>query len=127
MILNLTQHNPTPEQVAAGVEDHPYHMTVEAIRKLLTFEDLPSSSLVTERARELAVLAYEASAETVLIGGAPFLMAPLERELNALGIDVLYAFSRRESLDIELKGGGVRKTSVFRHVGFVGVDMRHSC
>lgn len=146
-VLNLTQHNATPEQVAAGVttgELSPEQ--IGEIRALLTFETCPQESEIWQRARQLAQIAQlaiwrEKSAlpyaqewggeplhseanffEYALIGGAPYLMAPLEAALRARGITPLYAFSVRESVDQVQPDGSVRKVAVFRHVGFVGLD-----
>lgn len=117
MIVNLTQHNPTPEQVAAGVGEP----LAEAL-PLLNFSDLPTSAQVREVAEKLANLALNAAGGDggeVMLGGAPFLMAPLEEALRARGLRPVYAFSRRESVEEMLHDGSVKKTQIFRHVGFV--------
>jgi hypothetical protein len=54
-----------------------------------------------------------------MIGGAPYLMAPLERSLRSVGVYPVYAFSVRESVEQTAPDGTVRKTNVFRHAGFV--------
>ena len=54
-----------------------------------------------------------------MIGGAPYLMAELEKELWHLGIEPVYAFSRRESVETVGENGEVTKTAVFKHIGFV--------
>ena len=54
-----------------------------------------------------------------MIGGAPFFMGPLERALRENGITPLYAFSKREAADIKQADGSIKKTQIFRHVGFV--------
>jgi hypothetical protein len=146
-ILNLTQHTATPEQIAAGVtfgELSPEQ--IMEIRSLLSFETLPSSSEVAQRAQQIAKIAScaiwrEKSAlpyaqewageplhteancfEYAMIGGAPYLMAPLESALRAHGITPVYAFSVRESVDQVQPDGSVRKVAVFRHAGFVGCE-----
>lgn len=58
-------------------------------------------------------------AERAMIGGALWLMAPLELALRAVGIEPLYAFSERTSAEQIQIDGSVRKVAVFRHVGFV--------
>jgi len=126
VVLNLTQHRATPEQVASGVVDAPPELA-ERIRQLLTFEELPSRAEVASRAAQLATLAHNwaqsilGSAEgvRVMIGGAPYLMAPLESELRRAGLVPVYAFSRREVIEETLPDGSIRKTQVFRHLGFV--------
>lgn len=121
-VLNLTQHPATTEQLADGVFDlHPQHQT--KLKQLLTFDDLPTAEEVAVDAEAAADLAADVAAVSgcrlVMIGGAPFMMAPLERELKKRGLVPVYAFSRRESVEERLPDGSVRKTAVFRHEGFV--------
>ena len=54
-----------------------------------------------------------------MIGGAPYLMSELEKELWYRGIEPVYSFSRRESVESTDAEGNVTKTSVFKHIGFV--------
>lgn len=122
-MLNLTQHAATPEQLAAGVID-PTGAVAADIRELLTFDQLPSRQEIADRARHLAdlarsVLDREDSGDAVMIGGAPYLMAALERALAAVGIEAHYAFSVRESVEQTQQDGSVRKVNIFRHAGFV--------
>jgi hypothetical protein len=131
-ILNLTQHPATPDQVAAGVLD-PNPERAARIRDLLTFEALPTEQEIHLRAHQLyqefdiwsAVDLDEdcsGSPETwpvPMIGGAPYLMGALELAFAAEGTGVLYAFSRRESVETVGEDGTTRKTAVFRHLGFV--------
>jgi hypothetical protein len=125
MIINLTQHVATPEQIAAGVIE-PSPEDKKNIQQLLTFEELPSIEELERRAYGLATLvtnlgAANASHHTVLIGGAPYFMGALERALKAQGHQPVYAFSRRESVDQPQSDGTIRKVAVFRHLGFVEV------
>ena len=117
-ILNLTQHSPSAEQIEAGVFDPPTAIK-EEVRNLLTFVDLPSGSEIGERASHLAALAAEQGAKAAMIGGAPYLMGPLETALKVRGITPLYAFTVRESKEEVLPDGSTRKVAVFRHLGFV--------
>ena len=123
-VLNLTQHAATAEQVAAGVVDLEPEAR-EALQALLTFSSLPSREEIEQRAEDIAALAAlhaESEAGIALhgmIGGAPFLMAPLERALAAQGIEPVYAFSTRVSAEETQPDGSIRKTQVFRHLGFV--------
>lgn len=119
MILNLTQHTATPEQVAAGVVNAEAQATIGA---LLTFEFRPTMAEVRERAERLADLAAKADCDAAMIGGAPYLMAPLEAALALRGIRPLYAFSQRESAEEIQPDGSVRKVAVFRHAGFVPAE-----
>ncbi len=116
MILNLTQHDATADQLAAGVVEP---NDKEVIRRLITFNSLPSKEEVLEAAVFAAAHAKAQRFEKAMIGGAPFFMAPLERALRAYGITPVYAYSKRESFDAPDGNGGVRKTQVFRHEGFV--------
>ena len=128
MIINLTQHQATPEQTAAGVIDLPAELRAE-LQKLLTFEELPSREVLFERAiaimriaKTLAVGAMSADPQAdvrAMIGGAPYFMGQLERSLINEGITPIYAFSRRESVEEVQADGSVRKVNVFRHIGFV--------
>jgi hypothetical protein len=115
MILNLTQHTATAEQVAAGVVSSMYPSAVKA---LLDFQTLPSVADVWQRAVQLAKLAKASGCDRAMIGGAPFLMRELEFQLKAVGVSPLYAFSVRESVETTQPDGSVMKTAVFRHVGF---------
>lgn len=129
MILNLTQHTATPEQ---GVVEPADKATVAG---LLTFEELPTVFDIAARARALAEIArahFDAhvgylgggslgAGKCAMIGGAPFLMSALEGALTEAGIRPLYAFSLRESAETVQPDGSVRKTQVFRHIGFVEV------
>ena len=118
MIINLTQHVYSPEQAAAGVINHPRQAELQA---LLTFDELPSSSVIVSRAKAVTALALETGATSAMLGGAPFFRGALERELQAAGLKALSAFSRRESVEVTDPDGFVRKTAVFRHLGFVEV------
>tara|TARA_B100001123_G_scaffold408216_1_gene501194 strand:+ start:675 stop:1061 length:387 start_codon:yes stop_codon:yes gene_type:complete len=122
VILNLTQHKATAEQLEAGVEE-PIPVNKQEIQKLLTFESIPTKEVIEERARQLSFIAKgylrSKDAYTVMIGGAPFLMAALEKALRAENLDPVYAFSKRESTEVDDGTGGVRKVAIFRHLGFV--------
>lgn len=132
--INLTHHAATPEQLAAGVIEPSAERRAE-IARLLTFEQLPSPEMVQSRASLLASMArcvlgtatveagprnpWTKNTCAVMIGGAPFLMAALERELVRAGLTPVYAFSTRESVEEIQPDGSVRKTAIFRHKGFV--------
>jgi len=129
MILNLTQHDPLPGQIKAGVINL---LDAERVllHRILNFEQLPTPTEITARAETIAELAalYDINgddhiegrhATQAMIGGAPFLMAPLEAELRARGIEPLYAFAPRVSEEQIQPDGSVKKVNVFRHMGFV--------
>ncbi len=128
LTLNLTQHTATPDQVQAGVIDMDPARRGELAR-LLTFATLPSSMEVRTRAREIAelargfVTARGLNSSRVMIGGAPYLMGPLETACARAGLGACYAFSVRESAEAVSPDGTVTKTTVFRHGGFVQVSI----
>ena len=124
-ILNLTQHVVTPDQYEQGVIE-PKRMgffgpakVKELIKELLTFDSLPSHAQIEEVAGALALMATENGAKRAMIGGAPFLMAPLEQALLNVGVEPVYAFSVRDSTEQVQPDGSVRKVNTFSHAGFV--------
>ena len=123
-IWNLTMHVATAEQVAAGVVDLPQDARQRLVA-LLAFDDLPSAARVRDAADEIADLLVEVAqlpalqGDRAMIGGAPFLMEPLVWALDRVSIGVVYAFSKRESVEETQADGSVKKHSVFRHAGFV--------
>lgn len=125
IILNLTQHPATPEQLEAGVVEPTDKASVKA---LLTFEDLPDQREIRARAADLAAIAYYDGAfdDAAMIGGAPYLMSALEEMLLDSGIQPVYAFSRRESIEATNADGSIQKQNVFRHIGFITVDPNNS-
>ena len=125
-IINLTQHDATSYQKAAGViELKGEHR--DYVRSLLTFGTLPSVSDLVFRAADLADAAQGALHRhgvsqpycKAMIGGAPYLMAFLERALEKRGIEPVYAFTLRESVETEGEDGKVLVKRVFKHIGFV--------
>lgn len=135
MIINLTQHAATPDQVAAGVIDLPPARQAQLVA-WLTFDALPTAADIKDRAVAIAALAtFNGVAETgdddvdnvaddpvflsAMIGGAPYLMSQLEGALIDQGVRPLYAFSRREVDEKQQPDGSTRKVAVFRHLGFV--------
>lgn len=128
MIVNLTQHPATAEQLAAGVVDLPAAERARLVT-LLTIDALPTRAELDDRAHDIALLAHsnglggdhadDPVVTRAMIGGAPFLMGPLESALLAQGIAPLYAFSRRVVREVTEADGAVRKVAEFRHEGFV--------
>lgn len=116
-IFNLTQHVATAEQIAAGVvEPSPADKTI--ICQLLTFDEIPTLAEMRKRANSLGKMVPYHEFRLAMIGGAPFFMSTLERELDFRDIKAVYAFSKRQSID-ETIDGKVVKRSVFVHAGFV--------
>ena len=94
-IINLTQHQSTPEQEWDGVFEP---QDKENVRRLLTFDTIPNKGVLYMRAVQLAEIASESGAKFAMIGGAPYLMGALENALKEKGIQHLYSFSERESI-----------------------------
>lgn len=117
-VLNLTQHNASPEQLIQGVEE-PTSDDKKVIAGLLTFDQIPGGEELRVAAVRLATLAGTYGASQAMIGGAPFFMRALEDALVLVGIQPVYAFSVRESVDQAQEDGSTRKVAVFRHQGFV--------
>lgn len=137
-ILNLTQHNATPAQITEGVVDL-VGSDKDLLVKLLTFNTLPTVEEIESRAQKIAYIASDLYIEEknnwiesgldeddfeqyyAMIGGAPFLMGPLEVALKKFDIIPVYAFSVRDSVDVKQADGSVKKTAVFNHGGFIGL------
>lgn len=115
-IKNLTQHKPTQEQIdgngnVTGIDD--------AAIALLNFSAPPSVEEINERAVALAALAV--GFESAMIGGAPYLMGPLVAALKAAGVQPIFSFTERKSVEEAQPDGSVKKSSVFAHVAWVAV------
>ena len=115
-ILNLTQHVATVDQASEGVVEP---ANKGNIQKLLTFDVMPSMAEVEDRASALAEVARASGCEGAMVGGAPYLMAPLVEALKGVGVKPLFTFSVRESVEVAHPDGTVTKTNVFRHKGFI--------
>lgn len=112
-ILNLTQYIGTPEQGVIEPVDK------QKIVDLLTFTELPTKDIIESKALALAEIAVQHECEFAMIGGAPYLMAPLEVILLLKGVKSLFSFSERFTLDEKLPDGSVIKQSTFKHTGWV--------
>lgn len=137
LLINLTQHQLTKEQFSHNGEDmvevtfKPYNGTSigspDYIKKLLNFNSIPSKKEIISKAIALAAYASGLLNQAkndddrlfALIGGAPYLMSPLEEALKNEGITPLYAFSQRESIETVNPDGTVVKTAVFKHIGYI--------
>lgn len=115
-MLNLTQHVLTIEQQNENVVEP---LDKEYIRSLLTFDEIPSVEKLQEVAIELAEYASAQETDSVMIGGAVYLMPYLIFELNKRGIDAYYSFSRRVSEDFVQDSDVVIKRVIFKHCGFI--------
>jgi len=128
MIINLTQHPASPEQIAEGVADLTGGQ-LAALKEALTFGDRPDAEEILARAEVIAELACynglggddgdSPLVTRAMIGGALWLMAPLATALRARSIEPVFAFSVRDTLEQPQPDGSVRKVAVFRHAGWV--------
>lgn len=122
-VINLTQHEPTPDQKAI------IHNWVDlsdaekaSVKKNLTFRPQEVTKyVIMGRAAMLATLAREKGAKYAHIGGAPYLMAHLEDCLKQAGIVPLYSLTERVTEE-KMVNGEVTKTSVFKCAGFYAVE-----
>ncbi len=121
MILNLTQHNATADQINAGINDLPVDFQT-TLKGLLTFpthytrDDLEYRALqIHELVRDFCGTSKEVL-EGVMIGGMPSFMLVLESVLISKGIKVGYACTERKSVDKEVDGK-IIKTAVLVHAG----------
>lgn len=137
LIINLTQHTLTNEQFSHNGENlveitfKPYNGTskgtVDYVKHLLNFTSLPTKEDIISRATALADYAEGLLNQAknnndklfALVGGAPYLMGALETALKEKGIQPLYAFSQRESVETISADGTVVKTAVFKHIGYI--------
>jgi hypothetical protein len=123
MILNLTQHIGTEEQ---GVIE-PKREDKARIQELLTFDRIEdtTSDAMFDKAQELAKIAKSYDRDGLdnrmgaMIGGALYFMTFLEMALAENGITPMYAFTKRVTEEVPDGNGGVKKTSVFKHGGWV--------
>jgi hypothetical protein len=105
-ILNLTFTPASAELIAGGVVD-PDGEAAEEIHALWVFGEIPGPGEIRACAERLAEIAARHEFDSALLdGSAPWMLAPLEIELLARGIQPLFAFFREEN-------------GALRHAGFV--------
>lgn len=126
-ILNLTQHDATKDQIENGVVELPESIR-EILTEYLTFDEMPNfdfdnpDNFVNFRARAIAMLAanyFKGMPGKAMIGGAPFLMPILAKELRKQNIEPLLAFTKRETSERILPDGTIQKVALFKHIGFI--------
>lgn len=136
-IVNLTQHSMTQEQYQYNdiqlyeVQFKGQEKEAKAdILEALTFNEIPTKEEIINRAKTLSTIAKATLNQArdlsgldaeyyALIGGAPYLMSALEKELKEDGVIPLYAFSKRVSVEITQPDGSVIKTAKFMHEGYI--------
>ena len=123
-IINLTQHELTPEQ--REFIDIECHTDRQKVKDLLTFTKLPSKEDIYYRALDLAAIVENIIDQDehvdlflVLVGGAPYLMKPLIEELKRLEVIPVFSYTDRVSVETMQPDGSIVKTQVFKHLGFV--------
>lgn len=123
-IINLTQHELTPEQ--REFIDIECHTDRQKVKDLLTFTKLPTKEEIYYRALDLAAIVENIVDQDehvdlflVLIGGAPYLMKPLIEELKKIGVTPVFSYTDRVSVETMQPDGSVVKTQVFKHLGYV--------
>ena len=128
-ILNLTQHESTPQQRKEGLVDLEGVLLAD-LKDILTVNKKPSEEEITGRAIEVGFLAEDyfklenwEKPWKAMIGGAAWFIPSLQEVLEWLDIDPLYAFSIRNTKDTHLPDGAVLKQKkgdlMFRHEGFI--------
>lgn len=124
LFINLTQHALTPEQDQWVAENCYALVEDEQVKTLLNFSELPTKEELERRADYIVSQLGDNNPDfykMALIGGAPFFMSVLERKLKEAGIQPVYAFSKRVSVEGVNEHGEVVKTSVFKHEGWIEV------
>lgn len=123
-IINLTQHELTPEQ--REFIDIECHVDRQKVKDLLTFTKLPTREEIVYKALDLAAIVENIIDQDehvdlflVLIGGAPYLMKPLIEELKRLEVIPVFSYTDRVSVETMQPDGSVVKTQVFKHLGYV--------
>ena len=74
---------------------------------------------IIERATYLAGIDKDEGNEKVMIGLETYFMSHLEDALLADNITPVYSFYKSEAVEETKPDGSVKKTMVFKHVGFV--------
>jgi len=139
-ILNLTKNPATPEQRESGVIEIKDELK-DKLNALLSFTELPDRKEIMDRVHRLSSLIYKhltgvdkewhlfydheigaelskADIDAILIGGEPYLMGPLELEIENYSTAV-YAFYKETSVMAETEDGLPIEHVLRTHVGFV--------
>lgn len=118
ILINLTQHNLTQEQLKDAVEVGTD--VRDEVIKLITFSGLPTAGEIKNNASRLATICRDMHASHAVIGGAPYFMGSLEQALRKAGIVPLYAFTERVAVEVtNPETGEVTKTSKFNFAGWI--------
>jgi hypothetical protein len=90
-----------------------------ALVAAITFPAIYSHEDLVSRAKRVVGICKDSQidAQHVMIGGMPSFMPVLQNVLQQAGYRVGYACTDRVSVDVPDGNGGVKKNSVFKHVG----------
>ena len=116
MILNLTQHNSSPEQIEQGLIE-PSDKTL--VKELLTLRVSSAEEMrnaIDTKVQHLLNVADAHKPTTILVGGHPGLITILVGELKFQDYKVVMSHTDR----VVVENDGV-KTSVFKHKFFYEV------
>ena len=119
MILNITQHKATKEQIADGIVQ-PSADDKVTIERILTFDKITNCTQesIEDRADKLVAICKEYKADGALIAGAPWLMSLLEKKLMFACVKSYYAFSERVCEEKVVDGKTIT-TRTFKYGGLV--------
>jgi hypothetical protein len=139
-ILNLTQHNPTDEQVAAGVfnfgnqDEMKRILTVKIADPLFGIANV-SHACANEHLWQLtgglfSDFVLPARKEfpedfAVMVGGFAPLVERVIVRCKQHGIQCLYALTDRVVSEEVQEDGSVKKVAVFKHCGFFPAGVKH--
>ena len=125
MFINLTPQPFTDEQKKDIESSGIYTMDIDdKTRALLHFDELPTEESLEQRADEIIRRLGGWNPEFTryaMIDGATFFMSTLERKLKSVGIIPVYAFSKPVSISVSSEQGEAVKTTVPKHIGWVGM------
>lgn len=120
-VLNITQHQSTPDQKQAGVIDVSLDDQVQ-LKQLLTFQGLYDAKTITARVSELLCWLDELypKSKVFLVGSMPpAANAILERMFKEKGHTCVYSVSDRICVETHQVDGSVKKEYQFKHLGFM--------
>jgi len=132
IIINLTQHQLTPEQTRNTNVAQVDETTRNTLSKLGIFDQLPTQQQIKERAEMVAELAAKLAAQNpektplALISGPPYYTPVLARTLAEKDILPVASFSQRVSVEKTRSDGSVEKTTVFKHLTYLSYPVENA-
>lgn len=93
-MINLTQWPASAQQISEGVIE-PSSEDKAEIKGLLNFPSMPTRDEIDDRASRIAEIAERYGEDSAMIGGAPFLITPLENALSERGVVPMHAYTER--------------------------------